>query len=170
MSETIGRTVHYLRASLDRVHAFRGPRGPLPCTLQRATVYHDHRTIAGFELDARFEAGDFAQVLEHGAFELTPTHRGESFGGELTADAPVDVTLFLRPETLRDWFPSATTAADDAIRLIEAISGDDVINAAENWVFLSVTQPVPGHAFSAGYRHASHPGIDSHLVFDPAPT
>lgn len=165
MRAEIGRTVKYLRATLDSVHAFRGPAGELACTLMRATVYHDGTAAVGFELDARFSPESWQAVVEQAAFEVTPGNRGAMLGGELSPDAPVDATLFLRPQHLARWFSAPDAFAAEAGRLLAALAAGEPVNDSDAWVFLSVTQAISGRVFQVGYRHAAYDEVDSHLVF-----
>lgn len=164
MRAEMGRTVKFLRATLDRPHAFHGSVGELPCTLTRATVYHDGASAVGFELDVRFSPESWQAVVEQAAFEVTPGNRGAMLGGELSADAPVEATLFLRPHHLARWFSAPETFSAEAGRLLGALAAGDPVNDSDAWVFLSVTQAIPGRVFQVGYRHAAYEEVDSHLV------
>lgn len=167
MKAQFGRTVKFMRAALDREQAFIGELDPTG-HLRRATLYHDPRRALGFELDLTLSPAQWADVRAAGAFEITPDKQGAVLGDGPRDDAPVEVTVFMRPARLKAWFEGADDAealADRTRALLAALEdGDEAVCAADGWVFLSVGQAVPGRSFEAGYRHIDYEEPDSHLL------
>lgn len=129
------------------------------------TLHHRGGRAAGLELDAHLGADTYQAATAEGAFDLTEANRGEIFGGELQADQPVDVTLFLRHELLARCFSTPDAFALEVNRVLNAMaSPDDILSKAEAWVFVSVMQDVPGYNFQIGFKHRSYEGLDEHLL------
>lgn len=167
MKAQFGRTVKFMRAALDREQAFIGALDPTG-HLRRATLYHDGRRAIGFELDLTLSPAQWADVRAAGAFAITPANQGAVLGDGPRDDAPVEVTVFMRPARLEEWFAGARDAealADRTRALLAALEeGEEAVVEEAAWVFLSVGQAVPGRAFEAGYRHKDYEETDSHLL------
>ena len=162
---TLGKTVKYLRAPLDRAHLFYGAERTYACRLTRVTLYHHQSQAAGFELDARFDADTYAAIKQAGAFELCEANQGALFGGSLQADAPVHVTLFLRHDLLRSHFSSPGAFAAEVNGVLSAIATPaHPLARVDSWVFVSVLQDVPGQDFQVGFKHRSYEEMDQHLL------
>jgi hypothetical protein len=131
--------------------------------LLRATVYHEGERAAGFELDARFDYSVYLAAAEEHAFDLSPESQGAILGGQLQDGQPVAMTLFLRHDLLPTCFSSDFGAEANQV-LVAIASPEHPLARTDAWVFLSVMQDVPGHAFQAGFRHKAYEEVDAHLL------
>ncbi len=156
----VGPAVHNMDAEVDSAAIFDAPVGRAG-RLTHARLSWSEAGVQRLALTVEIGLGHLATLEAAEVFGNRRATRTKNLRGGFDSSAPIELTLWLQGDALRDHFGGDEASKQTALlELLSALADGRAmaLTAPETWVLESATQPLPGSTFAAGYRNEAAAG------------